>query len=142
MQFSIDKALLESLRGRFKVAVKTTNSTFDELKKADLAVSKAEDGVSAFERDKVRGNKDAREAAAKSLAEAKVERDQVEARYVEAARLSGYYGTLMDRCQRYADGVAGMEGAARRARLEADAEAAANAAYAKAAASDVKLRGM
>lgn len=132
MQFSIDKERLEDFRSRFKVAIGVTNEAFDQLRKAETAVEHAEHNVSRIEfgTRTIRGSREQREAAEQSLIKARGERDKADKRYVEASRLSGYFGPLFDRCKKYADAQASAEGSMTRARMEDAAVAVANAAYA------------
>ena len=132
MRFSIDKSRLEDFRSHFKMANFGTNEAFEKLGKADDAVSLAENALSKIDHEgrNIRGYRDARNSAVEALADARNKRDQAHERYVEASRLSSYFGGLHDRCQRYADQAAAAEGASKRARIEDSAVAAANAAHA------------
>lgn len=133
MQFSIDKNRLEDFRSRFKVANGITNEAFQGLGKAEDLVADAKNEVSRlnFETRNIRGSKEQRGRAEQNLAKASGERDKAHERYVEVCRQSSYFGTLFDRCKRYADAQATIEAATAQARIEAAAEAASNAAYAK-----------
>lgn len=130
MQFSIDKTRLEDFQSRFKVANGITNDAFERLRKAESVVASAEHTVSRMRETRgIPGTKEQRESAENALVDAERERDRIHEQYVEASRVSGYFGSLLDRCQRYADKEASAACAATRGAMEEAAVAASNAAH-------------